>query len=495
MNDSPVPASSPAARPESVGRGTLFMSLANAAGLVSNAVIHVLAARWLLTADYGRFVTVLFALSWLSAVVHCIILPGLRKIVSEDPARYPAALAFAGKWYSLATLGLFAALAVSPSLLARLFGDAELAPLFRIASLQVPFMAVLAVGTALLAAMHRFARASLVGLIVSACRAVAACALLALGFGAAGAVGALLAGAVVAAPLVVAFLRAELRDRPRVPYPPMAARTAHWTGVSLPTTVALRTAATLDIWLVKALLPAGEAGLYAAAYALARFPSFIVGGLGTAIFPHMSAALGAGHATRARDIAREAMRFVILLFGGVCFITAASAEGIVTLLFTARYAAASGCLVVVVWAVFLSGLMQCCFGLIGAADRPGLRMAASFVLVAVAAGGNALLVPRMGILGAAAASVATFGVGAAMAAGMAYRLVRVLPPWRTALRCGVAGGAVLALGLVWPATGWRVVPKLAALAGVYAALLAALRELKRRDVRRLLDSFRAPRAA
>jgi O-antigen/teichoic acid export membrane protein len=482
----PLPPGTARGGGESVTRGTVLLTLSNAVGRAASAAIHVLAARALLEADYGRFVTTLLVLSWLSSLIHAIILPGLRKIVSEDERRYRAALSFALRWYSVAVAVIAAAFLLTPELLARAFGDEGLAPLFRIGGVQVPFMGLLALATVLLLALRRFARASLAGASVSVCRALAAAVLLAAGLGVRGVVAAFVAGIVITAPLPIAFLLAERRRRAALAYAPMARRTLRWTLAGLPTVVGLRTAALMHVWLVKALMadPAA-AGAYGAAYSLSHMPSFVVGGLLSAAFPRISHAMHHGDTAAARSVSLQAFRFVLILLTPVCFLLAAAPAEALSLVFSARYAGGAEALAVVVWGVLLSGLMGCALRMVAAADRPVWVAAAAAGLAAVAAGTGALLIPRFHLPGAAWGFVVTFGVGAGVSLAMVRRRLGIVLPWRTAGRCGVAGAAVFALSLAWPAAGWVVAVKLAALGGAYLAILFGLRELRPAELRRI----------
>ena len=63
------------------------MSAAHAALLFANAAVFVVAGRMLPAGDYGRFMVAFLMLSWINCVVGSTILPGLKKIVSEDAGR------------------------------------------------------------------------------------------------------------------------------------------------------------------------------------------------------------------------------------------------------------------------------------------------------------------------------------------------------------------------------------------------------------------------
>jgi len=50
--------------------------------------------------------------------------------------------------------------------------------------------------------------------------------------------------------------------------------------------------------------------------------------------------------------------------------------------------------------------------------------------------------------------------------------------------------AVFAAGWFWPAPGWLVLIKLTALSLLYAAVLFVLRELRAKDIKKVIDRVR-----
>jgi len=471
----------PAARaPESATRGTILLSAGRAATAVSSTAIYIVAGRALLIEAYGRFVIVFVALMWMGVVTQSLVLPGLRKIVSEDAGRLPAALSFALRWHSAVALVLSLAVCVSAPALSRLFADPELTLLLLLVGLQVPLVSTVKLAFHLLVGVRHYSWAACVLVVNALGRALGTCLLLLLGFGAAAAVGGLFAGSVAAAGASGALLLKERRHLPLLPYPPMARRTMYWSSVSFPTMIALATLMTIDMWLVKGIVQDHEAaGIYAVAYAVSRFPMFIVFGLNGAVFPRVSAELTQGDAKAARRVASEAMRFLLVLFAPICAILAASSSEIISFTVTQRYAEAAQPLAVLGPAIYCAAQMHLACQLLAAANRPGTRLILMLGLLPLAVASNVALIPRLGILGAASASLVTFGVGAAAGTALAYRLLGAAPRLRTILHCALGGAIVYAVSSVWAVSGRLLLGKLGVLGLLYLALLFGLGELRR----------------
>jgi O-antigen/teichoic acid export membrane protein len=307
----------------------------------------------------------------------------------------------------------------------------------------------------------------------------------------AGAVVGLAGGAAAAGGLAVVLLARATARSPRRAYPPMLHRATSWTAVTVPLAVGRTTLLAIDMWLVKAMIddPAA-AGTYAAAYTLSRLPHFVSQGLASAVFPRVSGLLAEGRAAAARAVAVQAMRVVLIVFVPLCFVVAGSAEPIIVLLFSRRFAAAATPLVVLMAALSCSAALMLLSELLAAADRPGVRTAVVVALVPVSAALNVVLIARYGFNGAAAASLATFALGLLAAAAAVWVHLRAAPPLITALRCAAAGALVYLAGRFWPAAGWAVVAKAALQVLGCLALLAACGELRRADVRSVLGVAR-----
>ena len=476
---------------ESAARGTVLLSIGQGARVVSSAVIYVIAGRVLSNDDYGRFAVVFVAFSWTGVLLESIVLPGLRKIVSEDERRLRAALAFAARWYLSAALLLGAAFCAAAPVLAGLLGDRQLTWLFVLAGAQLPLLGVVKLAGSLLTGIQHYMAASAVRIAYMCLRALGACALLLLGLGVAGAMAGLGAGALLAAAASAVLLWRASAGLPSAPHPEMRRRVVYWTSVWLPADAAYATLMTLDVWLVKGMMEdPNAAGAYAVAYSLSRVPMFLMFGLGGAVFPRVSAELAQGNAPAARLIAFQAMRFLMIVFVPCCCFFAASAPEAIGFLYSSRYLSAGLSLAILGPAIYCAAQMELGCLLIAAADRPGIRLALTVAVLAVAAVCNVALIPALGMAGAALASLIAFGVGAVAGTALVGRVLRVGPPVRTALRCCLAGGLLYAVSRFWPAQGWVVAAKVPALGALYIAALFALRELRMEDLRMVWDGLR-----
>ena len=174
----------------------------------------------------------------------------------------------------------------------------------------------------------------------------------------------------------------------------------------------------LDLLLVPALLDLRAAGIYFVAVRM----SDVVGQAATAasslIFPHVAAQQD----RRATQMTERATRMIFLVVAGSALLLGLGGELVLRYAFGPTYVAGTSALL-----VLLVATLPLAVGRVLAADlkgrgRPGLVSGTALVAVIATVGLDLLLIPAWGIVGAAAASLAAYGLSTAVLL-LAYRRV------------------------------------------------------------------------
>ena len=255
-------------------------------------------------------------------------------------------------------------------------------------------------------------------------------------------------------------------------------------AASLALTVVL---SSTDRFLLAIYMDEAAVGAYHASYSIAnRTLDVLFLWLGTAGQPALVMALERGGIDRLKVAAREQLSTFLLVglpaAAGVALVARPLAEVLIGE--DLRAAAAS----VTPW-IALSALL---FGLtayyFGQAFTLGKKTRRLLIAMAIPAGMNVILnlilVPRFGVMGAAWATAASFGVGM-IATMLIGRRVLVLPiPWESLARCGVATGIMaLVVSQLPPIGGFGELMLDAGVGGiVYAAAALTLNAAGVRDV-------------
>jgi O-antigen/teichoic acid export membrane protein len=224
------------------------------------------------------------------------------------------------------------------------------------------------------------------------------------------------------------------------------------------------------------VLGAETVAYLAAAARITEVVGLVPEGVMLAVFPRMAAA-----PARAETVAAETGRLLASAVLAVVCVVVSAAGLLATRLFGAAYAPAGDAIAILAWgALFTATGAVILYGLV-ATGRSATLVWAN---LGSAAGGLALqvlLVPRMGLRGAALATVATAALGQGLLAALPASRSIVLAVWRTA-----ATPAALALAATLAArVGPTPAAAVALVLGAYAALVHALGVVRVDDWRAL----------
>jgi O-antigen/teichoic acid export membrane protein len=229
----------------------------------------------------------------------------------------------------------------------------------------------------------------------------------------------------------------------------------------------------LDILMLKSLgATAAEAGLYGVAQNLALLPTLFSYAFAPALLSTLARSLREGDERGARELARLAMRAVVLLLP-VAAITAGASREIVEFIFGREFAGASALLPALIFGSLALLMVAVTASVLAAAGRERWTLHVAWPTLACAFAGHALVIPYWGARGAAAVTALTACACALVSLALVWRAWRVAPPARTLLASAAVAACVYALTALFPAAGLMLALKLAC-ACVSAALALAL---------------------
>lgn len=247
----------------------------------------------------------------------------------------------------------------------------------------------------------------------------------------------------------------------------------------------------VDVQFLNHYLGSAAVGVYAIAYKYTYAFQFLPLAFVAALYPGMSARVGKDPEGLARLFER-AVWYMLVLAVPLAFGLWAVAPGAVALVGPA-YAAAAPVLALFAFVLIPAFLDFPVGSLLNAAGRQATKTAIFGIVMVVNALLNWLLIPRFGMVGAAAASVASTwvlvlcGLRFVPAIIPGYRVSRILPTFARILVSGVV--MALAARAAADAFGTGVAGLAAAVivgAGTYAAMLFATKAVRCEDARGLL---------
>jgi len=193
--------------------------------------------------------------------------------------------------------------------------------------------------------------------------------------------------------------------------------------------LAVATNARVDQLVMAPLVPLSQLGLYAAAVTLATIPAMVTTALQSLMFTRGARSYGAESLIRVTSLATWCNAVLVL-------VTVVTAPVTVPLLFGEDFAPAVHLVAILGLAQLFAGPTQIIEGVLLSQGRPGDQAAAQYAGLAVTAFGLLLLVPAIGVAGAASASVCAYLASYVVASS---RLARTLGCRRRDLALTLSG--------------------------------------------------------
>jgi O-antigen/teichoic acid export membrane protein len=469
-------------------RGTVVLLGAHLWLTLCSYAIAVVLARGLAPALYGDYGVVYSVLLSVELIGRLGLPQAVIKLAAEAAERDLRVQATAVTIAGGASLALFLAFWAAAPWLAGLLRIEDGARLFRIAALDIPFYCVFFIAVAILNGRQRFLAAG----VVTGCYAGAKLA----GIAVLAALGATVEGALVVnilgSAVGLAVATVAVGGRAFVP------SLSNWRVVlQLALPVSLRGAgiqllANVGLWALSAFGSAADQaakGLYVAALSIARVPNVAVYGSTNVLIASVSSALVAGDRATVAQLLQGSSRFLLIVLAPACALILVNAREVITLLFSAEYAGGACVMVVLVVALgFFFSILLVLTGVLIAASRAGHAAWVTLWATAAAALLCWLLVPDLGAVGAALATLFATA-GATVAAGVL--VWGAAGPWLNVPVCArlLLATAVVAIpSWLLEADGTLLLAELVAAGLIYLALLGMLGVVRGADFAPLLPA-------
>ncbi len=480
---------------ETTARGTVVLVLSKALFLIGSVMIHIFLGRYLGPRGYGQYGLVMSILLWFEVVVNSAIPWAVSKVISERKTlARPVFLQGMGLQLAFSTAVLAVFVILAPAL-ARVFGDDSIRILLWWVALDIPFFALLSVVLTYFNGLQRFGRQGLASISRILFKVLATGVLVLGGQGITGALVANIIASILALAAGLLILRLP-------PSPPEKIRLIDRVlSFGLPYTLFLLSAQLLlsiDLWSVKILVddPAA-AGFYTSAQTISRVPYFLFLGLTTALFPALSHSVSSGREEASRKQVRQALRLQALILLPTAAIVSSSPGAVVKLFFGTDFQPAVGPLTLLFWGMVLFTCFYNLAVILSVTGKPLTALGFSLACIGADILLNWLLIPRMGMTGAALATALTSLAGTAILAALVTHRFGGLLSMRSLFKLTSAAGLIFLLSALLPGEGFLLILKGVVLFAVYIGGMMALKEVHREDLDRLAalwpSSLRWPR--
>ena len=455
----------------------LLMMSARSIFVLTAFVLHVLLARWLSPHLYGVWGVLISILVWVEMSLIGALAVTASKLISENPdAARGVARTTHRIQLALSALIVVAVMLVAP-LIADLLNDERLTGLLRLAFLDVPLMGAFMVYGGVLGGLLNFRGQALQSISYSFTRLVCMVLLVAAGLSLVGAIVGNIAASVVG--VIVGYSLTRFEGG----YQPVEA--GRVLRFSTPIFLLLLTGiarGSLGLYFIKALVSEGEvAGFYAAASNLALAPGLVLTGIGAVLLPSLSSVVSSAGSRSGTGYITQSVRLLFLFLLPTVLIVIATADDLVSLLFTNVYLPASTPLRVLMVGLLFSSLLHLLGTAMIAEGKTRLPLSINLVQLPVAVVLYVFLVPSHGMLGAAVASAATAILGCGLGLYVVARQHGWVLPLGSLLRASAASLILYTLASYYSGSDFGLIALYLLLGPVYLILLILMREITGED--------------
>lgn len=477
----------------SLTRGSVVLTASRIVTVGLAYALNVFLARELGPELFGLLAVVITVLAWFELFVAEALPLWVVRVIdpSGDEALIPRSYLIAQ--LALAVM-LGAALIIAAPLLARVFGQPEDTALFRIAALDLPLFAlfVLLQGVTLGAGAYVTRAATEVG--YSLTKLIGTVVLVGSGLAVLGAVLGSIAASAAGAVFALALVAWRFRGRKLVASGsarPSSARQGALMGSAVPAVLVLSQSLALsaDLWIVKAMLPAADAGVYRAAGLFAHVPITLSSGIIWGLYAAYSDAHRREDTARMRHYVRQTTRLLVAAGGIWIAVVLPTAASLLSVVFSARYAIGAPVLAIlsVGTGVGMLGIAMAPLLLVEGKTRGVL--AGVLVLLGVEIASALLMAPQFGATGVAFAVASVHIIGTVWAfSAMRWRLSLPLAGLLARSLLPAVAVALLAWAVRPGADAW-LVAWYALFAIVYAALLFVSGAITKDDIEAIREGL------
>ncbi|MFH0952039.1 MAG: oligosaccharide flippase family protein [Patescibacteria group bacterium] len=460
-------------------KGTAWASGANIFFLATGYLAQILIGRSLSPADFGTFGVIIFLLN----LIEYVFTNGISQSLSKFTAEHPQSARSVIRHSVVAQIFMVFVISLPLWLLAPqvagAFGDINMAPLLKIVALILPFYGIRSLLQGILGGQRQFTAQAKVKSIIALLKFALIGLALLLNVGVATILYAYLLSSLIGAIFGWHFVKPA--ERAAVVPAGIFYRYALSLTIFL---VIFPLFINIDVFLVKRLVAsANDVGLYVAATTLARMPFYLFTGLLLTLLPSV-AHLKQTEPIKLRRVVREINRYALIFLIPMAVFVVITADSLLPLIFGAKYHGGGDALSVLIIGVSLLVLFRIFSTVLVGITSPRQVTITTSLIIIIDIVLNLVLIPRWGIIGAAAASAISsiFGLLAATIQLRRYQLALID---LISLKKAATASAIVGLLIFFHPTNWLLIPVILAALALYVGLLAVFREIQTRDINRL----------
>lgn len=462
----------------SLAKGTLYLTISQAALMASGYIIHISVGRFLGPADYGVFGIIMSIMTLMNILFMTGIPQASSKFIATDK-NVNKVIKTSLNLQIIFSVIVFCIYFLSSQIIADILGDPELSKYIKISAFAIPMYATYSVYGGFLNGFGSYGRQASITIIHSIVKVVTVIVLILLGFAIYGAIIGHVLGPLIGT-IIGWFLLRNIRKNSNIEDNNFSARKI--IDFSLLITIfsfSLLFLTNIDLFFVKIFLDNVQTGYYTAASMLSKLPYAMLTGLGIALFPIISRC--GNDMEQIRKYIRESMRYLILILIPITFIISGSSKLLIEFVYSNRYVDASYSLEILMFGLAAFTVSNILMMIINAYGRPVIPVVMTIMLIPIIVGLNWILIPIYGLKGAAIATTITGLFGLILSSIYIIRLFGTFIDLISLIRIMFASFVVYGMAL-WVQVDIVILPLwYIFLFGIYIGILILTKEFNKND--------------
>jgi len=452
--------------------------------LISGYTIHFGLGRYLGPQLYGTFGVILSILTICRVFMEAGTVRAVSKYTAERRESAIRIKNQAMKMQMILALIIFLFLFFLAPLIANLLKDSTLTPYIRFTAFFIPISSLYAVYFGLLNGIRAFGKQAAISIIYEITKLLMVFVLVFLGFKIYGAVGGYLVAAIVSLVIAYYYWTSRSEKDTEVTDNSEIGKLIKFAAPVILFSLAFNLVISLDLFFVKAILKEkAQAGFYTSAMALSKVPYFIFLALSDTLFPSIAKSTSnKGNEGLTRRYINQSLRYTLIFLIPCAFIISASSEDLISLVYTARYLAASTPLSILIFGLTFLSLFIILTTVITASGKPKISLLIVLTLLVVNIVLNRALVSFYGLTGAALATTVTGFLGVIISGIYVYKHFHSLTSLLSLLRIILASLIIYIIARSFSTSGIFLIGFYLGILAIYFALLFIFREIKEEDI-------------
>jgi stage V sporulation protein B len=465
---------------DSIGKGTIYITISSMFFLVAGYVINVFLGRILGPEDYGRYGVVIALMGIVNVFQTAGVPQALAKFTAEEGPDEKEILSASFFVQIITSSALFIFFFAAAPMLATKLNDRSLISSIQFMSLIFPFYGAYAIYVGYLNGKHEFKKQAIVNSVYSITKVLAI-----LGFAYIFRLTGALFGFIIAPffGAIVGYQKIRLRLSKLI-FRKLILFSIPLIGFAILSTLQ----SSVDLFFIKALLHDPKAaGYFTASQNIARIPYYGLSAFAAVLFPAISASVSQGNHLKTKKIINDALRYILILLIPATLLISATSNQIVSLLYSKEYAAAAGPLSIIIIGYGFLTLFTILANILSGSGSPKSAM----VIAGSGAIANSILcyflIPLYGLNGASFATTLAGGLTCFLAIILIIHKFKTFTYTPSLVKIGIASAIPYAVSFFINLPTLLLPIKYGILGIVYLAALYLLKEIKPEDSKRILD--------